>query len=244
MQKTILTLCLTLFTLLTFCQTMRPLKDLIDTKDPGWAVVQEILASATNKYEILPRDTAKANEALFQMQFSTQTTMASVVYMTGGILIDSGWIRILGSGNPRLPRSLPEWNKGKSIKEYGDRAGFCLVADDVLGGFFALNWGALGKDLGKVYYLAPDLKWESTGGNYAEFLEFCFSGDLEKFYEGHRWKGWQSQVDTLGGDRGFHFMPPLWSQEGQDINKDFRSAVPVEELYNYSLSAQKQLGAQ
>ena len=245
MKKATLTVYLTLLTLLTFCQTMHPMKDLIDTTDPGWPVFQEILASATNPVEVLPRDTAKANDAVFKMQFSTKTTMASVAYMTGGVLVDSGWIRILGSGSPRLPRSLPDWNKGKSIREFGDRAGFYLVADDVMGGFFAMNWGALGDELGKVYYLAPDdLKWASTGQNYAEFLVFCFTGDLKKFYEGYHWAGWQKEANTVGGDKAFHFMPPLWSKEGKDIDKDSRSAVPVEELYNYALSAQKQLNVQ
>ena len=37
--------------------------------------------------------------------------MGAVIFETGGILIDEGWLRILGSGHPRLPRSLPDWNK-------------------------------------------------------------------------------------------------------------------------------------
>ena len=81
-----------------------------------------------------------------------------------------------------MPRSLPGWNKGKSFKKYGDRPGFLLVADDAMGGFFALNGGQLGKDAGKVYYLSPDnLEWEPLELTYTEFLQFCFHGDLAKF---------------------------------------------------------------
>ena len=222
---------------------MKSLKELTDTSDTGWGVVRELLPKATNKVQLLPVDSARASEAVYRSQLAVQTTLGAVEYMTGGIMIDDGWIRIIGSGSLRLPRSLPEWNKGKSVTGYGHEAGFYLVADDVLGGFFALNWGGLGsKDMGKVFYLAPDdLRWESTGNSYAEFLQFCFSGDLGAFYKGLRWKSWHQQVDTLRGDRAFHIMPPLWSKEGKDINKDERYAVPVEEIYSFTLALQQQI---
>lgn len=231
---------------ITTAQTMMSLKELTDTSNSGWEVVRAILPHAKNKIEILPRDSARANEAVYHSQLKVEWTPGAVEYMTGGILIDDGWIRILGSGSPRLPRSLPEWNKGKSVQGDGHAAGFYLVADDVLGGFFALNWGALGKqDLGKVFYLAPDdLQWESTGNDYEEFLQFCFEGDLNQFYKGLRWKHWQAQVDTLSGDRAFHIMPPLWSAEGKDIEKDQKYAMPLQELYFYTLDLQQHLPKQ
>ncbi len=121
--------------------------------------------------------------------------MGAIVYSTGGILIDDGWIRILGSGSDRLPRSLPEWNKGKTMADYGGHSPFYLVADDAIGGFFAINGGGLGNDPGKVYHLSPDnLEWEAMGLSYSEFLQFCFSGDLEKYYSGNRWKNWRKEV--------------------------------------------------
>ena len=221
---------------------IKSLKELTDTSDTGWEVVRELLPKATNKVEILRRDSARANQAVYQSQLAVQTTLGAVEYMTGGIMIDGGWIRIIGSGSPRLPRSLAEWNKGKTVSGYGHAAGFYLVADDVLGGFFALNWGGLGiKDRGKVFYLAPDdLQWESTGNDYGEFLQFCFTGDLGQFYKGLRWRNWHQQVDTLSGDRAFHIMPPPWSAEGKDIEKDVRNAVPVGEIYFYTLDLQRQ----
>jgi Protein of unknown function DUF2625 len=221
---------------------IKSLKELTDTSDTGWEVVRILLPKATNKVEILPRDSARANQAVYQSQLAVQTTMGAIEYMTGGIMIDGGWIRIIGSGSPRLPRSLPEWNEGKSIVGYGHTTGFYLVADDVLGGFFALNWGGLAfKDAGKVFYLGPDdLQWKSTGGGYGEFLQFCFTGNLEKFYTGLRWKNWHQEVDTLSGDRAFYIMPPLWSVEGKDIEKDERHAVPIGEIYFKTLALQHQ----
>lgn len=225
---------------------LKSLKELTDTSDTGWEVVRELLPKATNKVEILPRDSARANQAVYQSQLAVQTTLGAVEYMTGGIMIDGGWIRIIGSGSPRLPRSLSEWNKRKTVSGYGHEAGYYLVADDVLGDFFALNWGGLGtKDRGKVFYLAPDdLQWESTDNDYGEFLQFCFTGDLGRFYKGLRWRNWHQQVDTLSGDRAFHIMPPLWSAEGKDIEKDVWNAVPVGEIYFYELALQHQASKQ
>jgi hypothetical protein len=223
-------------------QGMKPLEQLINTQEPGWPLVQEWMKNATNKIEILSNDTAQANLALYQTQVTTRSPMGAIIYTTGGILIDNGWLRILGSGNPRLPRTLPGWNKGKTFGNYGEKPAFLLVADDVLGGFYAINGGELGKDLGKLYYLAPDtMEWEAMDMSYTQFLIFCFSGDLAKFYKDYRWEGWKEEVSRLKGDQAFNFYPPLFTKEGKDFAKSSRKAISVEEQYGYTLQMQKQL---
>jgi hypothetical protein len=226
----------------SYSQAMRPLEQLINTQEPGWPLVQEWMKKATNKIEVLSRDSTQANQALYQTQVTTRSPMGAIIYMTGGILIDNGWVRILGSGNPRLPRTLPDWNKGKTFNNFGEHPSFLLIADDVLGGFYAINGGALGKDMGKVYYLAPDtMEWEAMDKTYTEFLLFCFSGDLSKYYEDYRWKGWQKEVAEVKGDQAFNFFPPLFTKEGKDLTKSSRKAIPVEEQYSLTLEMQKQL---
>lgn len=127
-------------------QAVRPLAELVDTADSAWPLVQDWIAHARNPVEVLPvADRRQAGQALLGTQVTTRSPMGAVVYESGGLLIDHGWLRVLGSGHPRLSRSLPAWNEGRS-------AGFLLIADDVLGGFFALNGGALGPDAGQVYY--------------------------------------------------------------------------------------------
>lgn len=79
---------------------MKTLADLINTADPAWPLIQEWLAEAANPVEILPRDPAAAEAELVKTQVSTRSVMGAVVYETGGILIDQGWLRILGSGSP------------------------------------------------------------------------------------------------------------------------------------------------
>ena len=226
----------------SYCQIMRPITDLINTTDPGWPIVQEWMAEAKNKVEALPVDTTKAKEALYNTQVTTRSPMGAIVYATGGILVDDGWIRILGSGSARLTRSLPAWNKGKSFKEYGEPAPFYLVADDAIGGFFAINGGGLGKDPGKVYYLAPDnLEWEDRNWTYSDFLLFCFSGDLQKYYGDYRWDGWRAEVAAMSPDKTMNFFPPLFTKEGKDMSKASRKAISVEEQYFYTLDMRKQL---
>lgn len=145
--------------------------------------------------------------------------MGAIVYSTGGILIDNGWIRILGSGSPLLTRNLPDWNKGKKLEEFGQQPLRLLVADDAADGFFAINGGGLGDDVGKLYYLSPDnLAWEPLNITYSDFLLFCFDGNIEDFYRGLRWKDWKVDCSKLKGGEVYTFYPFLWTKEGKDMN--------------------------
>lgn len=244
MTKFLTIIFLTFFSLTIFAQTkMRSLKELINKSDPGWTFVKQWIDSAKNKVEVLPVDTAKANDALFKTQVTTRSLMGAVVYMTGGLLIDNGWIRILGSGSSKLNRTLPDWNKGKSFKEFGQAAPFLLIADDAMGGFFLLNGGGLGKDLGKVYYFSPDnLEYEPLDLTYTDFLKFCFNNNLDEFYKGYRWTNWKEDIIKLSGDKTYNFFPTLWTKEGKDINKVSRKVVLVEEQFNLNLHFRKQIG--
>jgi len=244
MTRHFLVTILTLLTLTTTAQNkMRPVDELINKADPGWTLVKDWIKSSKNKVEVLAVDTASAKDALYKTQVTTRSPMGAIVYMTGGLLIDDGWIRILGSGNTKLSRTLPDWNKGKSFKEFGETPSFLLIADDAIGGFFLLNGGGLGKDLGKVYYFSPDnLEYEPLDITYTEFLQFCFNNDLNKFYKGNRWTKWRDEVSKLDGNKVFNFYPFLWTKEGKDINKNSRKAISIEEQYSFNLDMRKQLG--
>jgi hypothetical protein len=233
-----------IFTLSSFAQNkIRTVEELINKDEPGWILVKEWIDKAKNNVEVLPNDTNKSNDALYKTQVTTRSPMGAIVYMTGGLLIDNGWIRILGSGNTKLNRNLPDWNKGKGYKELGETPNFLLIADDALGGFFILNGGGLGTDKGKIYYFSPDnLEYEPLDLTYSGFLNFCFNGDLEKFYKGYRWKNWRNDVQNLHGDSVFTFFPCLWSKEGKDIEKNTKSPIPIEEQYTINLYFRKQIG--
>jgi hypothetical protein len=243
-HRVLLSFCLLLSTATMAQNKMQTMEELINTTDPAWPIVQKWIDSAKNKVEILELDPAKGREALYNAQISTYSTLGSVIYNTGGILVDKGWIRILGSGSARLSRSVADWNKGKSISAFGDKPSFLLVADDAVGGFFAINYGAFGSDLKNIYYLAPNsLNWEPLGFGYGEFILFCFESDLNKFYKGLRWSTWNQFIANLDGNKSYTFRPYLFTAEGTDIEKCTRKLISTEELYNFNIEKQKELSA-
>jgi hypothetical protein len=241
--KSILLSGLTLLSFNAFAQNkMQSLEELINQTDPAWPLVQKWIDSAKNKVEVLGVDSAKAKEALYQAQVSTYATLGAVIYNSGGIMIDNGWLRILGSGSERLKRSVPEWNKGKTITEYGDKPTYLLVADDAAGGFFAINYGAFGEDLKHVFYLAPNsLQWEPLGLGYTEFIRFCLDSDLAAFYKGLRWSTWNQFIANLDGNKSYSFRPYLWTEGGMDIEKCTRKLVATEELFKFNMNKQQDL---
>jgi hypothetical protein len=244
MKQNFLFFTFILFSLATLPQNkLRPVDQLINKAEPGWILVKQWIDSAKNKVEILSADSAKAKDALFKTQVTTRSPMGAIIYMTGGLLVDNGWIRILGSGNTKFNRTLPDWNKGKSFNEFGEAPQFLLIADDAIGGFFLLNGGGLGKDLGKVYYFSSDnLEYEPLDLTYSDFLNFCFNNDLDEYYKGYRWKNWKQEVSKLAGDMVLNFSPALWTKEGKDFNKNSRKAIPVEEQYSINIDMRRQLG--
>jgi len=216
---------------------MRTLAELIATPDPAWPQVQSWIRDSKNPVEILPADADRRAGALISAQVTLHSSLGAVIYETGGLLIDNGWIRVLGSGSDRLPRSVPERNTGKTLSREEAPPPFLLVADDVLGGFFAINGGGLGSETGNVYYFATDtLEWESLGRGYTDFLLWLFTGDLEMFYEPYRWNGWREEVSNIRGDEAFSIYPFL-SAQGPSIELRSRRTVPIDELYKLHVDA-------
>jgi len=202
---------------------MKSLDQLIDVEDPGLALINEWVSSAKNPCQLLPPSANRA-EVLLKAQVSTRSTMGAIAYETGGVLIDHGWLRFLGSGHPKFTRTLSGWNDGKADGCY-------FVADDAVGGFFALNGGAFGTDLGKIYYWPADsLEWEPTKLGYSDFFEWVLMGDLTEFYASVRWSSWREEIASLTGDRCVSFYPFLWAKEGS-AETSRRSTIPIDEAF-------------
>lgn len=214
---------------------MRTLKELLNAPS-CWSEIELLIKEASNKVDVLPKDKELADAALLEMQESVDTWVGAIIYETGGILIDNGWLRILGSGDELIKRSLLSWNKGKTFDTSLDELPFLLVADDVLGGLFAINAGGFGEDVGGMYYFAPDmLEWEEMELTYDQFLYFCFSGDLKDFYGDFRWISWQDDVKSLSLDEAFHLNPPLYSSDFSSIEKVDKTSISVDELYEMNM---------
>lgn len=166
--------------------------------------------------------------------------MGAVVYETGGILIDDGWLRILGSGSAKLPRGLGSWNLGRTQSEPAAPAPYYLIADDAAGGYFAINGGGLDGTPGNVFYLPPDtLEWEDCEKGYGDFLHWALVGDLQMYYENLRWQNWREEIRDLSGDSVYTFFPFLCTEEDGDINQVSRKPIPIAEHYAATLDLQK-----
>ena len=215
----------------------RTIEELIAVDEPVWPEVQQWIQAAHNSVEVLPANDSRRDEALLKTQVSLGSSMGAVVYHTGGILVDHGWLRLLGSGHPKLPRSMPDWNHGRSTNEAGKSLGFWLIADDIVGGFFALNGGAFDGATGEVFYFAPDtLRWEPLNDiGYSDFVAWSLSPKLGKFYESLRWPGWKSEVGALSGDQALSFYPFLWTKEGKDVPRCSRKPCPVDEIFSLNV---------
>lgn len=202
---------------------MKTLHTLIDIQDPGLPELQAMLSEAERPCELLPPSPHNA-DVLLHLQVTTRSLLGTVAYETGGILIDHGWLRILGSGHARLSRNLKDWNLDAS-------RGYLLIADDAVGGFFALNGGGLGSDAGALYYWSPDsLTWEALEIGYGDFLGWALSEQSQLFYEGLRWASWQTDVRTMSADQCVSFFPFLWTREGSPDGSP-RKVVSVAEQF-------------
>jgi len=215
---------------------MKTYEELLST-DPAWPEIAAA-ASGSRRVTLLPPAPARARSCLEALQVTTRSPLGAVAHETGGMLVDHGWLRVLGSGHARLTRSLGRWNAELQI----DLADFVIVADDVVGGVFAINGGALGPARGNVHYFAPDtLRWEDLALGYGAYVRWAFTGDLDTFYANLRWSGWQPEVEQVDGDRMLSLYPPPCSVEGKDRSKVSRRPVPAAELWRLNVDAAAQL---
>jgi hypothetical protein len=220
---------------------MRSLDDLVDTDEPALPAVLEWIASSTRTVEVLPADEWRGDEVLHALQVTTRSPMGAIAHRTGGLLVDDGWVRVLGAGHERLPRDLATWN---GLHEGGPQRwpGALLVGDDVVGGFFAISGDESLAPVGRVAYLAPDtLAWEDTDLRYSDWLHWLFHGDLDAYYDGQRWIGWRDEVRSVTGDQAYSIYPFLCA-EGPPIAERSRRAVPIEEVWGVQLELRGQLG--
>ncbi|BCL79813.1 DUF2625 domain-containing protein [Ktedonobacteria bacterium brp13] len=216
----------------------RSLEELINTEDPGWPLVQGWIAAAHNQVEVLDVGRARGEDVLLHLQVTTRSPMGAIAFETGGILIDHGWLRFLGSGHEQMKGDLQSWNTSEDLLKGG-----LIIAHDAVGGFFALNGGAFPGKPGTVFYFAPDtLTWETTNRSYSELLTWALAGDLALFYDTMRWPGWEQDLATLTGDQGVAIMPFLFSREGGPIANRSRRPVPMDELWRLHLDLAHQFG--
>lgn len=197
--------------------------------DPAFPGLASAAAAAPNGVVLLPVVSDEQRRACLEaLQMTTRSTLGAIAHETGGVLVDHGFLRMLGSGSQRLPRQLIAWNAELGIA----LESFIIVADDVVGGVFAIDSGKLGAP-GHVHYFAPDtLEWEDTELGHSDWVSWAFEGDLAAFYDSMRWPGWENDIASLGGDQSLSVVPPMWTEGAAlPIAKRARRAVPAKEQF-------------
>ncbi|HBU83496.1 MAG TPA: DUF2625 domain-containing protein [Paenibacillus sp.] len=209
--------------------------ELVDRENHAWEELKELLDHGQNKYTYVPAQREVGEDALYRLQVSTKSYLGAVAYETTGIVLDDGWITLLGSGGDQTFGSLTSWNGVADKPCVPALEGMMVVAYDAAGGFFGMDTGKYGCT-GHVYYFAPDtLEWESTELAYSGFINWLANGDLEQYYQTFRWKGWQNDMVQLQIGQVFAYYPPLWTEEGSGESSS-KAPVAVEEAWKAALA--------
>ena len=75
--------------------------------------------------KILSCDESRAQSELLGLQVTTYSPMEALVYGCGGIVIDSGWLRLLGSVCEQMKCGIYSFNLDKSFSEVDKRLAIC-----------------------------------------------------------------------------------------------------------------------
>jgi hypothetical protein len=198
-----------------------------------WAEISTAMAAAPYPVEALPADPERAAACLAALGVTTRSWLGAVVANSGGLVIDRGWLRVLGGGHPGLP---------DVVTAMDSQAGRMVVAFDVLGGQFV--WAPTQPGAAPtVHYFGPeDLAWQDLELGYGDWLLAMLAGALTQFYEGLRWPGWEIEVAGVALDQGINTLPPPWTTEGKDLSVVSRKPILLAELIAVHEEMARQLG--
>ncbi|MBK7540968.1 MAG: DUF2625 family protein [Candidatus Competibacter sp.] len=200
------------------------------------------IETSKNNIEIIKND-CPDNILLNILQITDRSTLGTIIKFTDGILIKEKFLRLFGGNDSEWTDSIKKWNNIPGQENIDNIPSGCLfIGFDVVGGFFAINGGYFGQELGKVYYFAPDtLEWENLNMGYSDFISWCISGNVDKFYESFIWKNSEEIILNTKRGQGISFYPVLWSKEGKEINKTRKKIVPLKELWALNLEMKEKI---
>lgn len=206
----------------------RSADDLRAVSDPAWPLVEALIQASPLDVQVLSTERARRDAALEALQVTSRSFLGAMVGECGALIVDNGWLRILGAGAHDVPGVHEANGPSDGPPPLLD------VAWDVLGGRFAINGGALDAPPGQVCYWGPDtLEWSPIGGSHADFTAWALSDALADFYDSLRWPSWEREVGGLPLNHGLSLVPPPFTAEGRNLAQASRSAVPLAELHGF-----------
>jgi hypothetical protein len=192
--------------------------------ESAWDEIAQAVGASPYPVKVLPPNPRRAAECLAAMGITTRSWLGAVIVNSGGLLVDHGWLRVLGSGSGDLPDAMVAADPS---------GGGLIIAVDVLGGQFAWVPGKPGKPP-TVHYFGPDeLDWQDREQGYGDWLYAMLAGSMTQFYDTLRWPGWEAEVAALSLAQGIHTWPPPSTVEGQDLGAASRRAIPMTELTGF-----------
>jgi hypothetical protein len=198
----------------------------------AWPEVSAAMAAAPYPVRVLPADPDRVAACSAVLGVTTRSWLGAVVANAGGVLVDHGWVRVLGCGYDRLP---------DVVTQADTEAGVLTVGYDVMGGQFVWLQAEPGARP-TVYYFGPDdLGWVDLEQGYGAWLNAILRGSLTTFYDTLRWPGWEAETGGLGLDEGFSVWPPPFTKEGKDFSAVSRKAIPLAELVSFYQDVARQL---
>lgn len=193
--------------------------------DVIWKKIRSILDNSKNMLCIYEETTENGQIECEKLNIPADSVLTSVVMNCSGICIDN-WIRILGQGSEKRNGVL-YYN---TLIDDSCLDGMFIVANDVVGGIYAINISRFENEKSIVWYFAPDtLQWESLGMKYLDFIAWTACGNTSEFYETMRWNEWIMDCKNIEFDSGYLIYPFLWANEC-DINSANRKKVSFDEL--------------
>ena len=209
---------------------MRPLRDLL-SDDPAWPLIRKWVDESERQVAVVPGARKDGEATLLRLQVTTRSALGALALHCGGIVADHGWLRILGCGGSGLP-GLQAWNWGGACVGDEQVEGALVVANDVLGGVYAVTDTAFAGDVGGVFYFAPDmLEWEPMDMGHSDFVEWALTGDTGRFYRDLRWPGWEDESAAVPLDSAIFVLPLLVTRESRPISATSRKVMPLSDLW-------------
>ena len=188
-----------------------------------WQEIINLIDGADVDVVINKGDAAIGDKICRDLNIPSESVLYSVVSNSNGIVVNH-WIRILGQDSSE--------NNGVyyyNSKYTGKISKMFLVANDIVGGLFAISIDKF-EDKNFIWYFAPDtLEWECLNMQYNEFIAWCFKGNVDEFYASMRWKNWKEDVKDVGMNNAILIYPFLWAKEC-DIESATKKEVAIDEI--------------
>lgn len=138
---------------------------------------------------------------------SEHSTLGTIVNHVGGISAANGAIRHFGGSN-KYNLSIKSVN-GLIDKRPTRIKGVLVVADDVYGGIFGINYSLVIAKPGIMLYLPPEsYTWENLGVGHSAFVNWLMTGDVALFYKKYQKLPVPKEITF---DKVVDYNPPLWS---------------------------------